>query len=142
MWRALICFCAALLVAAPNSAHAQYADSDQQNPKEYKDEDSHPIRMIAYVLSPIGFMLEWTIARPAHYVATDSFLAPVFGQVPEPTWTPPAIAEIPLDKIEEPAPPALPPTEITPAPEAGTSSHRALSAPMKPSVPIDQPVLH
>jgi hypothetical protein len=142
MWRALICFCAGLLLAAPNFAHAQYADSDQQNPKEYRDEDSHPIRMIAYILSPIGFMLEWTIARPAHYVATDSFLAPVFGQVPEPTWTPPAIAEIPLDKIEEPAPLALPPTEVTPAPEAGASSHGALSAPAKPSAPIDQPVLH
>ncbi len=137
MWRAVICLCAALLLAAPNFAHAQYADTDEQNPKEYRDEDSQPVRMMAYVLSPIGFLLEWTVARPAHYIATDSFLAPVFGEVPEPTWTPPAIAEIPLDNIEEAPTPALPPTEVTPAPEVGAP------APSKAQSPAaEQPILH
>ncbi len=141
MWRALICLCAALILAAPNFAHAQYADSDQQNPKEYRDEDSHPIRMAAYILSPIGFVLEWTIARPAHYIATDSFLAPMFGEVPEPTWTPPAIAEIPLDNIPEAPHVALPPTEVTPAPET-TAPSRGTSRPPQSGLPADQPVLH
>lgn len=145
MWRALICVCAALIIGAPNFAHAQYADSDKQNPKEYRDEDSHPVRMIAYILSPIGFMLEWTVARPAHYIATDTFLAPVFGEVPEPIWTPPAIAEIPLDTIEEAPRPALPPTEVTPAPEGtGPAPEGAAPAPRKSlqSRPPGQPVLH
>lgn len=143
MWRALICFCAALIVAAPNFARAQYADVDRQNPKEYRDEDSHPIRMMAYILSPIGFMLEWTVARPAHYIATDTFLAPVFGEVPEPTWAPPAIAEIPLDNIEEAAAPALPPTVVTPAPEAAAPSQGAIVPPKSlQSRHLEQPVLH
>lgn len=142
MWRALICFCAALLLASPTFAHAQYTDSDRQNPKEYVDEDSQPVRMMAYVLAPIGFMLEWTVARPAHYIATDSFLAPVFGEVPEPTWAPPAIAEIPLDTIEEAPRLALPPTSVTPAPETGPS-HPAAPAPQGAQPPgADQPVLH
>ncbi len=135
MWRAVMCFCAALMIAAPNFAHAQYADNDQQNPKEYTNEDSQPIRMMAYVLAPIGFMLEWTVARPAHWIATDSPIAPVFGEVQEPAWTPPAIAEIPLDTIQEPALPGLPPTEVTPAPESAAPTGNK-------AVPSDQPVLH
>src|SRR5579872_7310898 len=107
MWRARICLCAALIVGIPNLARAQYSDNDRQNPTEYTDEDSHPLRIVAYLLAPIGFLLEWTVARPLHYVASETFLAPVFnGDTKEPPYRPPAIAEIPLDNVgdEPPAP--------------------------------------
>jgi hypothetical protein len=109
MWRAIICLCAALIVGAPNLARAQYADTDKQNPTEYTDEDSHPLRILAYLIAPIGFALEWGVARPIHYLATDTFLAPVFnGDTHEPEYRPPAIAEIPLDNVgDEPPRPSL-----------------------------------
>jgi len=70
-------FAAALLVG-PAMSRAQYND-DSQNPQEYNQEDSQPLKLISIILSPVGFLLEWTIARPMHYLATSSSLAPVFG---------------------------------------------------------------
>lgn len=70
---------AALLLCAPSFAHAQYSGMDKQDPNEYNDEDSEPLKLASYVLAPIGFLLEWGIARPLHYLASDTFLAPVLG---------------------------------------------------------------
>ena len=87
MWRAIIFLCAALIVGVPQSGSAQYSDTDRQNPNEYTDEDSQPLRIIAYLVAPLGFVLEWGVARPLHYVATDTFLAPVFnGDTREPQY--------------------------------------------------------
>jgi hypothetical protein len=138
MWRAVICLCAALTLGAPCICHAQY--NDQQNPREYQDEDSQPIRLIAYVLAPLGFTLEWCVARPMHYVANDTALAPVFnGYQPPPPYVPP-VPLVPPDKIVESAPP--PPLETTAsAPAAAAKPSRpAAGAPAKPSG--QQPVLH
>ena len=45
------------------------------------------MRAIASLLSPIGFALEWGIARPWHYVATQTPLAPVLnGGQDEDSW--------------------------------------------------------
>jgi hypothetical protein len=105
MWRAIICLCAALIIGVPRAASAQYNDTDRQNPAAYTDEDSQPLRMIAYVVAPIGFLLEWGVARPLHYIATNTFLAPVFnGDTREPEYHPPAIAEIPLDDVGDEPP--------------------------------------
>jgi hypothetical protein len=105
MWRAIICLSAALILGVPNLAAAQYSDTDRQNPAEYTDEDSEPLRMLAYFVAPIGFVLEWGVARPLHYVATNTFLAPVFnGDTREPAYRPPAIAEIPLDDVGDEPP--------------------------------------
>jgi hypothetical protein len=108
MRRAIICLCAALIVGVPNLAAAQYSDTERQNPSEYTDEDSQPLRIIAYLMAPLGFILEWGVARPLHYVATDTFLAPIFnGDTREPQYQPPAIAEIPLDNVgDEPPKPS------------------------------------
>jgi len=120
MWRAIICLCAALTLGVPltlglpGTAAAQYSDTEKQNPNEYTDEDSQPLRIIAYFAAPIGFAAEWLIARPLHYVATQTFLAPVFnGDTHEPTYRPPAIAEIPLDNVGD-EPPRPGSGEITP----------------------------
>jgi hypothetical protein len=105
MWRAIICLSAALILGVPNLAAAQYTDSDRQNPTEYTDEDSQPLRMLAYFVAPIGFALEWGVARPLHYLATQTFLAPAMNaETREPTFRPPAIAEIPLDNVGDEPP--------------------------------------
>jgi hypothetical protein len=117
MWRAIICLSAALILGVPNLAAAQYStDADRQNPAEYTDEDSQPLRMIAFLVAPIGFVAEWTIARPLHYIATNTFLAPVFnGDTREPEYKPPAIAEIPLDNVgDEPPRPSTFSYEVSP----------------------------
>ena len=55
MRRVAIILCAALFVALPTISHAQYNDTDQQHPKEYHDEDSQPLAIIADLLYPIGY---------------------------------------------------------------------------------------
>ena len=59
--------------------------------------------MIATILNPVGYFLEWTVARPLHYLATDSPLAPVFGGADEEdnylygkTNIPASMAEMPV----------------------------------------------
>jgi len=59
MWRAIICLSAALILGVPNLAAAQVIDDDRQNPNEYTDEDSQPLRMLSYFVAPVGFLLEW-----------------------------------------------------------------------------------
>ncbi len=83
----------AIAVAFPLSCYAQSSDAQDQpswqlrDPNEYQQEDSHPVRAIGSLLSPIGFALEWGIARPWHYVATQTFLAPVLnGGQEEDQW--------------------------------------------------------
>jgi hypothetical protein len=105
MKRAIIFLSIALIFGVPHLARAQYDDTDRQNPNEYTDEDSQPLRILAYFISPIGFALEWGVARPLHYLATQTALAPVLdAQTQEPTFTPPAIAEIPLDDVGDEPP--------------------------------------
>lgn len=81
MWRAAICISAALLLGFPRLSHAQYYDTDRQNPKEYTDEDSQPLALLADVLYPIGFAAEWLVARPLHYISHDSPVSRVFRPV-------------------------------------------------------------
>jgi hypothetical protein len=105
MWRAIICLSAALILGVPHLAAAQYTESDRQNPAEYTDEDSQPLRMIAYLVAPVGFLLEWGVARPLHYLAAKTFLAPVFNaDTHETQYRPPPIADIPLDNVGDEPP--------------------------------------
>jgi hypothetical protein len=105
MRRAIICLSIALILGVPNLAAAQYSETDRQNPTEYTNEDSQPLRMLSYFIAPIGFALEWGVARPLHYLATRTFLAPAMNaETREPTFRPPAIAEIPLDNVGDEPP--------------------------------------
>jgi hypothetical protein len=145
MWRAIICLSAALMLGVPKLAAAQYySDTDRQNPAEYTDEDSEPLRMLAYLVAPIGFVLEWGVARPLHYVATNTFLEPVFnGDTREPAYQPPAIAEIPLDNVgDEPPRPSRFSSDVrtqsvedTRAPSTGAGAPTGAGA-------ESQPILH
>jgi hypothetical protein len=68
----------AALVGAPGAARAHDA---------YDDSESHPLRLIAYAVNPIGWGLEWLIMRPIHFVVSNPQLEPVFGHVPhESPW--------------------------------------------------------
>ncbi len=143
MRRAIIFLCAALILGVPHLARAQYEDTDRQNPNEYTDEDSQPLRILAYFVAPLGFALEWGVARPLHYLATQTFLAPAMNaETREPTFTPPAIAEIPLDDVgDEPPRPSrfsndvrTKSTEETRAPSTGKGAPTGAGAESQPII--------
>lgn len=72
-WKRLLLIGAAVLfLAGPSTA---YYD-------EYDDSQSHPLRIIAYVLHPVGYTLEWLLFRPIHAVVSQPELEPVFGHTP------------------------------------------------------------
>lgn len=71
MKRALVTVAVAALLLAPVSAVA--AD-------RYDDTQSHPLRVAAYLLHPVGLAAEWLIFRPLHFVFASS--GPVFGHRP------------------------------------------------------------
>jgi hypothetical protein len=104
MRRAVIILFAASFVALPALCHAQYNDNDRQNPKEYTDEDSQPVAIIADALYPIGFAAEWMIARPLHWVATDSPVAPAYRPIGEGNDSaPPLVPIIPDNTMDQPS---------------------------------------
>jgi outer membrane protein OmpA-like peptidoglycan-associated protein len=54
-------------------------------PDEYDDSQSHPLRILAYLVHPAVFLVEWTVFRPFHYLvsATEAQEA-FFGHTPHP----------------------------------------------------------
>jgi hypothetical protein len=61
-------------VALLGSAQLSFAGAD-----DYDDSQSHPLRLAAYIIHPIGFTLEWLVTRPFHELVAQPDLAPVFG---------------------------------------------------------------
>ena len=59
------------LLPAPVRAHDTYDDSE-----------SHPLRMAAYALHPVGWGLEWLVFRPIHFVVSNPRVEHIFGHVP------------------------------------------------------------
>lgn len=54
-------------------------------PDEYDDSQSHPLRVLAYLVHPAAFLLEWTVFRPFHFVVSGSEpLEAFFGHRPHP----------------------------------------------------------
>lgn len=54
-------------------------------PDEYDDSQSHPLRILAYLVHPAAFVIEWTVFRPFHYlVSATEPLEAVFGHMPHP----------------------------------------------------------
>ena len=128
----------------PALCHAQSYSDDSQHPKQYTNEESQPLRLMAYFVAPVGFVLEWGIVRPIHYIATDTFLAPALGgDTTPPTYVPPfqpmepEAGSTPLAPAVASASTALPPTEVKPAPpsEAPSPPETAVSEPSKPAAP-------
>jgi hypothetical protein len=46
---------------------------------DYDDSQSHPLRLAAYLVHPVGYTLEWLVTRPFHELVAQPDLAPVFG---------------------------------------------------------------
>jgi|SRR5215469_1605850 len=150
MKRLIICTLA-LILAGPVISGAQTEDQDRQNPTQYRDvEDGQVLKIVSYILTPVGMALEWGITRPLHYLATQTSAAPLLSgdkgspfftennnanQVPPGTFEPYTIN--PSNNLQASN------KTIAPAAPAGTTSAPAESSP--PSRPLSsgsQPALH
>ncbi len=61
------------LVGASMSATPAAAD-------EYDAADAgHPLRIIAYVLHPVGVVIEYVLLRPAHWIGSKEPFSTLFG---------------------------------------------------------------
>lgn len=67
---------AAGLVAVPATGRAHDA---------YDDSQSHPLRLIAYAVNPIGYGLEWLVMRPIHFLVSQPNTERIFGHTPHET---------------------------------------------------------
>jgi hypothetical protein len=69
--RAGLAACAALALAAAAPA----ARADDHDPERA----AHPVRIAAYVLHPVGVILDYLIVRPAHWVVEREPFRTLFG---------------------------------------------------------------
>ena len=51
-------------------------------PDDYDDTQSHPLRIAAYLVYPLGYSAEWLIFRPFHYLVSRPGLEAFFGHRP------------------------------------------------------------
>jgi len=65
----------AMAVALLGSAQLSFAGGAD----DYDDSQSHPLRLAAYIIHPIGWTLEWLVTRPFHELVAQPDLAPIFG---------------------------------------------------------------
>lgn len=69
---------AATLALSSASASARYDAAEDQ----YADGITHPLRLVSYLIHPLGFAAEWLIGRPFHFVISRPYLDKVFGYAP------------------------------------------------------------
>ena len=147
MRRVAIIFCAALLVALPTVSRAQYNDTDRQHPKDYNDEDSQPLAIVADILYPIGYGAEWLVARPMHWLANDSPAAPMYRPVGgRDNSPPPPVPIIPDNTMDQTA--STTPQDWSPT-RAPVTTNATVIRPSAPPAPpamappsSSQPALH
>ena len=58
------------LVAMPATGRAHDA---------YDDSQSHPLRIVAYAVHPVGYALEWLVMRPFHFLVSTKSLERISG---------------------------------------------------------------
>jgi hypothetical protein len=147
----LITFALLLILAGPAVSFAQYDDQDRQNPTQYRDaDDGQVLKLVSYILTPVGMALEWGLMRPLHYLATQTSAAPLLSgdkdgpffvqnnnasQVPPGTFGPYTIN--PTNNIEANNKTAVP---VTPSSSTLAPAHSI--PPSKPSIESSQPALH
>lgn len=108
-----------LLCAATLGSQPAFAEWDA-----YDDSQSHPLRVAAYLLHPVGWLAEWTIFRPFHLVVSATKPQEAFfGHTPHP----PLLAEELGTSYFYPKP--------TGAPAKQTVQQPTASAPLPPPVP-------
>jgi len=115
--------------------------SAQAAPDEYDDSQSNPLRVAAYLLYPVGWLAEWTIFRPFHFLvsATEPQEA-FFGHNPHP----PVLAEPQLWQDygmpkKVPPKPAAQPQPQAAAPAAVPETVRIVQVPVEKIVVKEVP---
>jgi hypothetical protein len=68
-----------IMVAAAVAILASARLSFAAGADDYDDSQSHPLRLAAYLIHPVGYTLEWLVTRPFHELVAQPDLAPVFG---------------------------------------------------------------
>ncbi len=83
LWKNLLLAGIVLLMCSGTAfpyCSSQYSCEDENG---YSDADSHPLRIIAYALHPIGFAAEWLVSRPIHALVSQPIACPLFGYAPD-----------------------------------------------------------
>ena len=150
MKRLIVCTLA-LILAGPAISGAQTDEQDRQNPPPYRDvDDAQALKVVSYILTPVGMVLEWGLLRPLHYLATQTPVAPLLSgdkgspffsdnnnasQVPPGTFEPDTIN--PSNNFQASN------KTLVPVAPAGTTLAPAQSiTPSKPLLSGSQPALH
>lgn len=63
---------AACLVASPARAQGRYDDGQ-----------AHPLRVLAYLVAPAGYLAEWLVTRPLFRIVSQDDTAPIFSYTPQ-----------------------------------------------------------
>ncbi|MBF6568686.1 MAG: hypothetical protein IVW54_07405 [Candidatus Binataceae bacterium] len=121
MRRVAIGLSLALILGFSPIVHAQYHEN-QQNPADYNEDDSQPLKIASYFIAPIGFALEWTVARPLNYLANRTPLAPALNPDADQLYKPPKMADLPPPDEFPPEPYEKNPSEAS-VPVVGTPMH-------------------
>jgi outer membrane protein OmpA-like peptidoglycan-associated protein len=115
--------------------------SAQAAPDEYDDSQSNPLRVTAYLFYPVGWLAEWTIFRPFHFlVSATPQLEAFFGHNPHP----PVLAEPqPLQDYgmpkKVPLKPAAQPEPQAAAPAAAPETVKIVEVPVEKIVVKEVP---
>jgi outer membrane protein OmpA-like peptidoglycan-associated protein len=108
-------------------------------PDEYDDSQSNPLRIVAYLLHPAAFLVEWTVFRPFHFLvsATEPQEA-FFGHTPHP----PILAEPQYDYgVAKKVAPAAAPMTTTEAPKTTATQEPAAEKVKIVEVPVEKIVV-
>jgi len=68
-----------LLAAVLLVGGALPAAADEYDPKRA----GHPLRIVAYVLHPVGVLIDFVLLRPAHWIGSHEPLRTIFGHEEE-----------------------------------------------------------
>ncbi len=50
---------------------------------QYDDGESNPLRVVAYLVAPAGYAMEWLLFRPLFRVVSQDDTAPIFSYTPQ-----------------------------------------------------------
>ena len=90
----------------------------------YDDSQSHPLRIVAYAVHPVGYALEWLVTRPIHAIVSQPELERVFGHKPH-GWDFCCGMEEPAEASVVPPPPAVANTDVEAARRAAEEAKAA-----------------
>jgi hypothetical protein len=72
----------AALIATMLGGSVAIAKASEIPEDSYVDGFSHPLRVVGYLVSPVGFAAEWLVFRPLHYIISRPDLSNVFNYDP------------------------------------------------------------